>query len=157
MVTLELGLVAVGLDVEAVARFRERPCTSPKNEAWYRLIFTAGEIEQCGGKSKASSSLRQLERTAQRFAACYAGKEATVKALSSSGIAGVLVPQVEINDCGYGENPNYSAHLVSRRGEKPPELAGMTLRVAITTTSNVAMATCFLSREIVHRLPNDLE
>ncbi|MES2461278.1 MAG: 4'-phosphopantetheinyl transferase superfamily protein [Armatimonadota bacterium] len=148
MVTSETGLVAVGLDVEAVAHFRERPCTDPENEAWYRLIFTPAEIERCGAKSEDKGTARQSERTAQRFTACFAGKEATVKALSSSGIAGVRVPQVEITDRESGNTGDYRVRLVSRRGETPPELPGMTLRLSITATSDVAMATCFLSREI---------
>ena len=64
-------MLQVGVDCEEISRFRRLPYS--KNERFYRRIFTPQEIEYC-------ISYRDPY---PRFAARFAAKEATIKALNN--------------------------------------------------------------------------
>lgn len=72
----------VGVDCEEISRFRR--LSYNKNERFYRRIFTPREIEYC-------ISFRDPY---QRFAARFAAKEATIKALNS--IAKPTYTEIEV-------------------------------------------------------------
>ena len=75
-------MLQVGVDCEEIGRFRKLPFG--RNEGFYRKIFTPREIEYC-------TSFRDPY---PRFAARFAAKEATIKALNS--IAKPLYAEIEI-------------------------------------------------------------
>jgi len=78
-------IVSVGVDVAEVERI-QRAVDHPRwGERFRRRVFTAAEIEYCGGR----------KRHAESFAARWAAKEAVMKALGT-GFRGVAFAEVEV-------------------------------------------------------------
>jgi phosphopantetheinyl transferase (holo-ACP synthase) len=114
----------IGVDVAQIGPFRRRPPLS--SDAFYGLIFTDAEHDAC----------REETDPAAAFAACFAAKQAAVKALSPRHT--VKVPQVEVLPDG-GRPGWMIARVVSRRGEPVPDPA-CTMVVIVQEGHEVAMA-----------------
>ena len=65
--------VTIGVDIEAVERFSQRPFAH--HERLYRRLFTGNEIAYCNGQ----------HRPALHFTARFSAKEAAIKALEPYG------------------------------------------------------------------------
>ena len=76
-----MSIVGVGVDIESISRFEE----SENSDRLRARVFTEGEITYCLAQAK----------PARHFAARFAAKEATVKALHSV-LPGLLITQLEL-------------------------------------------------------------
>jgi phosphopantetheine--protein transferase-like protein len=121
-----MSIIGVGVDLEAVDRFAAPGC-SPELIA---RIFTEAEAGYC--KSQAAP--------ARHFAARFAAKEATVKALNSL-IPGLLVTQVEV----YKEEGQRAPKVRLINGAALP--TGVRLHVSLSHTGT--HATAFVVSEAV--------
>ena len=80
----------VGVDIEAIARFRK--LVGSGSEGFLKKVFSARELEHSFSRKSAP----------QHLAARFAGKEAVVKALMSSGRSPVPHRQIEILNDTHG-------------------------------------------------------
>lgn len=83
-------MLQIGVDCEEISRFRRLPFG--RNERFYKRIFTLHEIEYC----------KSFRDPYPRFAARFAAKEATIKALNN--IAKPFYSDIEIKK-GKNEQP----------------------------------------------------
>ena len=94
-------------------------------------VFTSGEIDRCGtGKNPAL-----------HYAACFAGKEATLKALGVGLSDWVMFREVEI--CR-DENGEYAAILHDRLKSKSEQSGVRQIRVSIAVTTKQTSAMVIL-------------
>lgn len=99
MDTLKLGY-AVGVDLEAISRFRK--LSASRNKNFLNRIYTARELKYCFAHRNFAAYL------AGRFVA----KEAVFKALSALGVKSIHLKQIEIH------NDKNGSPLVSIVGKK---------------------------------------
>ena len=101
----------IGIDIEDISRFKD------KDDSFLNRVFTPLELEYCLSK----------KNPAPHLAARFCAKEAVFKALSSFGIQGVLITQIEIyndsNSCPrvrfLGRGTQYKVHIsLSHEKEK---------------------------------------
>ncbi len=91
-------MIKVGVDCEKISRFRRLPFD--KTEHFYKRVFTPGEIEYC-------TSCREPYH---RFAARFAAKEATIKALN-----GILRPYYKDIEIRKGKNGEPNIYINKNR------------------------------------------
>lgn len=118
-------MLQVGVDCEAISRFRQLPFS--KNERFYRKIFTPREIEYC-------ISFRDPY---PRFAVRFAAKEATIKALNN--IAKPFYTNVEVQK-DEKEQPKIYINKNSFKGITP-----FTISVSLTHSDSYAIAFAIVS------------
>jgi holo-[acyl-carrier protein] synthase len=108
-------IVGTGVDIVETRRIEE--AFGRHGERFARRLFTPGEIAYC----------RKFKNQAERFAARFAAKEATFKALGTGWREGVRWREVEVTHLSSGKP-------VIRLSGRALELAGR-LRVARTSIS----------------------
>jgi holo-[acyl-carrier protein] synthase len=114
----------IGVNVAQIGPFRRRPLRG--TDAFYGLIFTDAERNTYAAQHDAASS----------FAACFAAKQAAVKALDPRH--SVKAPQVEV--LPDGARPGWMrARVVSKRGEPVPT-PEVELTVLVQQGEDVALA-----------------
>jgi holo-[acyl-carrier protein] synthase len=90
-------VLGFGIDLCTVARLqKELDAPVP---GFLEAVFTAAEIAHCESKP----------HPAEHFAACFAAKEATVKALAGGGATGSFWRDIEVVDDGVGA-PRLALH-----------------------------------------------
>lgn len=90
-----MTVVGVGVDMEPIDSFRDRSLSS--NRAFYRRIFSQGEITYC----------QKFKDPSPHFAARFCAKEAMVKAARS--LAAIHVTDVQVEN-----NADGAPHLLPR-------------------------------------------
>ena len=100
----------IGIDMEAVARFRRLPYG--RSRSFYEKIFTAGEIQYCLSKPDPYP----------HFAARFAGKEAVIKAIS-----GTIYESKKIE-------------IVNRRNGQPAVKGQTNIKLSLSHTKDYALA-----------------
>jgi phosphopantetheinyl transferase (holo-ACP synthase) len=114
----------IGVNVAQIGPFRRRPLRG--TDAFYGLIFTDAERNTCAAQHDAAAS----------FAACFAAKQAAVKALDPRH--SVKAPQVEV--LPDGARPGWmTARVVSKRGEPVPA-PEVEMTVLVQQGEDVALA-----------------
>lgn len=121
---------SVGIDVADVAFFRQRPYA--EYTGFYEMVFTSVERAWCLARRDPAAG----------FAACFALKEAAVKALAScsseSELSHIAAPQIEADLHTPGAAPDL--RLVSRRGEPAPGLGRICLHASFSVRGSLATA-----------------
>ena len=118
-------MLQVGVDCEEISRFRRLPYRKRKN--FYKRIFTTREIEYC-------TSYRDPY---PRFAARFAAKEATVKALT--GIARPFYSDIEIR---LNRNSQPKIYIDVKRFK---EIKRFTMSLSLTHSNSHAIAFAVIS------------
>lgn len=79
--------MAIGVDIEDISRFKDRP------DEFIKRIFTKSEIRYCTGYVNPES----------HFAVRFCAKEAVIKALSALDFKGIMMSDIEVyhdkNNC----------------------------------------------------------
>jgi holo-[acyl-carrier protein] synthase len=122
----------VGLDLVAVSTVVES-LRGAHRERYLERVYTAREVEDCGGPSDATLA-------PQRLAARFAAKEAAIKALPGAG-EGVAPTQIEVvrDDDG-----SVSLHLTGRAAELFAASGAAEIAVSLTHEGDFAAATVVL-------------
>jgi len=114
-----VSIIGVGVDIESIDRFE----ASDKTDKLLLRVFTAGESDYCQSQAVPS----------RHFAARFAAKEATVKALHAL-LPKLLVTQVEI----YKKNDSPSPLIRLINGAELP--VGVRLAVSLSHSNSQAIA-----------------
>jgi holo-[acyl-carrier protein] synthase len=123
-----MHIIGIGLDATEIPRIAES--IARYGDRFLRRVFTEGEIAYC----------RAHRRADQHFAARFAAKEATMKALGTGHSRGVLWRDAEI--VRRGGPPQLQLHgAAARRFES---LGGRSSVMTITHTDTVALAQVIL-------------
>ncbi len=124
------NMVGIGIDLVEIAEFeRRRPADHPH---FYERFFSPEELAYCLSRPSA----------AQHFAARYAAKEATVKALN--GIVPLAYWQIEVIRRNDGE-PRLAVWNAERSGPLA-ELAPFTTFISLSHSQSLAAAAVVVSR-----------
>lgn len=115
-------IVGVGIDLCSVARMRRE---LDRSDDFAAAVFTPREI----------AAGRRSPHPARRFAACFAAKEAVVKALRGTEPAGMLWRDIEIGADAAVLHGRARAIAASRRIDH--------VRIDVTTTEAQALACAF--------------
>ncbi|QYZ78959.1 holo-[acyl-carrier-protein] synthase [Methanofollis formosanus] len=115
----------IGTDVVLISRFEGK--TPERDRRFLERVFTEKEIAYCFSK----------EHPAPHLAARFAGKEAVTKALSSMGIDGIAMNEIEITN---GPSGVPSVTLICR------DASMVTVLVSLSHDGDIALA-CALATE----------
>ena len=122
----------VGLDLVAVSTVVESLC-GPHRERYLERVYTAREVEDCGGPS-------EVTLAPERLAARFAAKEAAIKALPGAG-EGVALTQIEVVRADDG---SVSLRLADRAAELFAASGASEIAVSLTHEGEFAAATVVL-------------
>jgi len=122
-------IVGTGIDIAEVPRIRKS--IERFGERFLRRIYTEGEIRYCDSKAN------RLERYAARFAA----KEATMKALGTGWGKGVRWRDIEVTRLP-GGRPTIVLHGVA--GKHAERMGARHISLSITHSGNFALAEVIL-------------
>lgn len=119
-------IVGVGIDITEVKRIREM--IARHKSRFVQRVFTEGEIKYCSGR----------KRSAEHFAARFAAKEATLKALRIGLRKGITWRDMDvvIGDLGQPD-----IRLGGGAAHRAEELGVTHLHVSLTHTEDYAAAT----------------
>jgi len=122
----------VGLDLVAVSTVVES-LRGAHRERYLERVFTAREVEDCGGPS-------EVTLAPERLAARFAAKEAAIKALPGAG-EGVALTQIEVVR---DEDGSVSLRLSGRAAELFAASGAAEIAVSLTHEGEFAAATVVL-------------
>jgi holo-[acyl-carrier protein] synthase len=122
-------IVGLGVDMEEVSRIRE--VISRHGRIFLDRIFTSAEIAYC----------ERHRDPAERYAARFAAKEATMKALGTGWSKGVRWRDIEVTRKP-GGRPTIILHGVAR--EHADRLGARHFSLSLTHTGNFALAEVIL-------------
>jgi holo-[acyl-carrier protein] synthase len=126
-----MAILGIGVDIAEIDRFDGKKLST----RFLNSIFTLSERNYCLNKSKPS----------QHFAARFAAKEATVKAIGAAGMGFVSVAQVEVLRLEGGAPSIRLIH--GRHDEAPPQLPHCCkLHVSLSHSSTQAIAMVILEQ-----------
>ena len=123
--------VIVGLGVDIAEIDRVEKAIMRHERAFLERVFTPGEIQYC----------ERHKNKFERYAARFAAKEATMKALGTGWRRGVRWRDIEIRN-ELGGKP--VLHLHGKAGEHAARLGASRFVVSITHTGNLAFAQVIL-------------
>ena len=126
-------ILGMGMDIEEIPRVRE--VMERHRERFLRRVFTAGEITYCS----------QHKHPELRYAARFAAKEATMKALGTGWRDGVAWKQIEIANLPSGKP---TIQLDGKALEIFRSLGGTSVAVTLSHTQQVAAATVIIEGEL---------
>ena len=122
-------IVGLGVDMEEVSRIRE--VISRHGRIFLDRIFTSAEVAYC----------ERHRDPAERYAARFAAKEATMKALGTGWSKGVRWRDIEVTRKP-GGRPTIVLHGIAR--EHAERLGARHLSLSLTHTGNFALAEVIL-------------
>jgi len=122
-------IVGLGVDMEEVSRIRE--VISRHGRIFLDRIFTSAEVAYC----------ERHRDPAERYAARFAAKEATMKALGTGWSKGVRWRDIEVTRKP-GGRPTIVLHGIAR--EHADQLGARHLSLSLTHTGNFALAEVIL-------------
>ena len=122
-------IVGLGVDMEEVSRIRE--VISRHGRIFLDRIFTSAEVAYC----------ERHRDPAERYAARFAAKEATMKALGTGWSKGVRWRDIEVTRKP-GGRPTIVLHGIAR--EHADRLGARHLSLSLTHTGNFALAEVIL-------------
>jgi holo-[acyl-carrier protein] synthase len=122
-------IVGLGVDMEEVSRIRE--VISRHGRIFLDRIFTSAEVSYC----------ERHRDPAERYAARFAAKEATMKALGTGWSKGVRWRDIEVTRKP-GGRPTIVLHGIAR--EHADRLGARHLSLSLTHTGNFALAEVIL-------------
>lgn len=122
-------IVGLGVDMEEVSRIRE--VISRHGRIFLDRIFTSAEVAYC----------ERHRDPAERYAARFAAKEATMKALGTGWSKGVRWRDIEVTRKP-GGRPTIVLHGIAR--EQADRLGARHLSLSLTHTGNFALAEVIL-------------
>jgi holo-[acyl-carrier protein] synthase len=126
-------IVGIGIDTIQIARIRAS--IERYGEHFLNRIFTAEEQAYC---------LRKQKKAAESFAARFAAKEASAKALGTGISRGVSWLEIEVSRLP-GQRPELKLH--GRAAERAKELGVTHVALSLTHTQTEAMATVLMEAE----------
>jgi holo-[acyl-carrier protein] synthase len=118
-------VLGLGTDLIEIARIQQS--LDRFGERFLQKIFTEGEIAYC----------RRKRQAAESFAARFAAKEATAKALGTGISRGIGWQEIEVRRRP-GERP--TLHLSGRAHERAAVMGIRNLQLSLTHSRDVAMA-----------------
>jgi holo-[acyl-carrier protein] synthase len=122
-------IVGLGVDMEEVSRIRE--VISRHGRIFLDRVFTSAEVAYC----------ERHRDPAERYAARFAAKEATMKALGTGWSKGVRWRDIEVTRKP-GGRPTIVLHGIAR--EHADRLGARHLSLSLTHTGNFALAEVIL-------------
>ena len=122
-------IVGLGVDMEEVSRIRE--VISRHGRIFLDRIFTSAEVAYC----------ERHRDPAERYAARFAAKEATMKALGTGWSKGVRWRDIEVTRKP-GGRPTIVLHGIAR--EHADRMGARHLSLSLTHTGNFALAEVIL-------------
>lgn len=122
-------IVGLGVDMEEVSRIRD--VISRHGRIFLDRVFTPAEVAYC----------ERYRESAQRYAARFAAKEATMKALGTGWGKGVRWRDIEVTRKS-GGRPTIVLHGVAR--EHAERMGARHISLSLTHTGNFALAEVIL-------------
>lgn len=120
--------MVLGLGTDLIEIQRVQASIDQFGDRFLNRVFTEGEIAYCRRKKKHS---------AESFAARFAAKEATAKALGTGISRGVSWKEIEVRRQP-GERP--MLHLTGRAAERAEAMGVRNIQLSLTHSREVAMA-----------------
>lgn len=118
-------IIGMGADIAEVSRLRE--AIERHGERFVERVFTPREIDYC----------RRHRNSVERFAARFAAKEATMKALGTGWRRGITWRDIEVSNAKSGKP---QIHLTGKALEIFRSLGGGRVLLSLTHTEDYALA-----------------
>lgn len=122
-------IVGLGVDMEEISRIRD--VISRHGRIFLDRVFTSGEVAYC----------ERYRDPAERYAARFAAKEATMKALGTGWAKGVRWRDIEVTRKP-GSRPTIVLHGIAR--EHAERMGARHISLSLTHTGNFALAEVIL-------------
>ena len=120
--------MVLGLGTDLIEIERIQASIDQFGDRFLNRIFTEGEIAYC---------LRKKKHSAESFAARFAAKEATAKALGTGISRGVSWKEIEVRRQP-GDRP--TLHLTGRAAKRAHSMGVRNIQLSLTHSREVAMA-----------------